>query len=75
MIKTNSKSTNVLEKLKEIERLCIDMKIDFDNTIPNKYKLTYLGVEHIFTTYNDVLYALHLAQMLYKRIRNNKEVK
>ena len=65
MVKTqNNKSNKTQEKIKYIKELCSIFEIDFDNTIPNKYTLIYKEVKHTFTTYNDVIEALHLAQML-----------
>lgn len=70
MIKTqNNKSNKTQDKIKYIKVLCNNLGVDFDNTISNKYALIYKEVKHTFTTYNDTINALHLAQMLRNEIK------
>ena len=64
MIKTDNKSSVVLNKLQRIEELIEKLKIhydnnvEFDNSRPNHYKLIVWGKEFEFGTYNDVINAL-----------------
>ena len=70
MVKTqNNKTNKIQDKIKYIKVLCNNLGVEFDNTIPNKYALIYKEVKHTFTTYNDVINALHLTQMLRNEIK------
>lgn len=49
----------IINMIKEIEENS-DVKIVFDNRIPNKYMLSINETIAIFTTYSDVISALNL---------------
>lgn len=47
-------------KIAEIVKLCEELDLEFDNTIPNRYTIIDDEIQFVFTTYKDVLNALHL---------------
>lgn len=69
MIKCDNKTNKTLEKLNRIEELINDLKdfksIDFDNSIPNKYKLIFDDKEYCFMTYNEVIKVLEIIKYLF----------
>lgn len=52
--------TDINEKVNEIVKLCEELNLEFDNTTPNRYTIIDEGFRFEFSTYKDVLTALHL---------------
>lgn len=53
-------NSKVNEKIDIILKRCDELGIEFDNQIPNHYKLISKNGVYEFTTYNDVLSAIAL---------------
>jgi hypothetical protein len=52
--------SDINEKVKEIVALCETLNLDFDNTTPNRYAIIDKNIRYEFSTYRDVITALHL---------------
>ncbi len=57
---TQNKTKRVLEKLILIDSLCNELGIEFDNSIPNDYRLIYKDITYSFNLYDSVISCLKL---------------
>lgn len=60
---TQRRARKTLEKIEKITSLCNELGIEFDNLIPNHYRLIYKEVEYEFQNYNDMLNCLELIKV------------
>lgn len=51
---------DINEKIDIIEKICKEYGFEFDNSIPNHYRIIYQYNDYVFTTYNDIISALDL---------------
>jgi hypothetical protein len=47
-------------KVDYIVKICEELELEFDNTIPNKYTIISKKHKYVFSTYGDVISALGL---------------